>query len=140
MEILGESPLVLLDGGHNPDAVQRLAEMLDKYLAGRSITAVMGIFKDKDYNAVIPVIASRAECFIAVRPKNPRALEPELLAGVAAAYCRETCWFEDLGEAYASALKRAGASGAVVICGSFYLAGPMRRIVLSNSKICQKET
>ena len=140
MEILGRSPLVLLDGGHNPAAARSLACSIDRYLANKKITVVMGIFKDKDYNAVIPVIAERAANFIAVRPDNPRALEPEITAGIAADYCKNTVCIDDYDRAFQFALAQAGADGVILICGSFYLAGPMRRIVLRHFKNRQKPT
>ena len=134
IEILGRSPLIILDGGHNIAAVGALTDCIDRYLADKKITVVMGIFKDKDYKSVIPMIASRAEHFIAVRPDNPRALEPQKTAEIASIYCRRTDCIEDLHEAFEYALEHTRGDGVILICGSFYLSAPMRPIVLEHTK------
>lgn len=132
MEILRSAPMILLDGGHNPSAAQALVESIDRYLKNKKITVIMGIFKDKDYQAVIPLIAKRAQSFIAVRPDNPRALAPEITEKIAAEHCKKTICLNDYEQAFETALAQTGTDDVILICGSFYLAGPMRRIVLGN--------
>lgn len=132
LEILSRRPLIILDGAHNPGAAQALAASIDRYLPGKKIIAVMGILKDKAYETVIPLVASRCASFIAVEPENPRALPSQETAKVAARSCTDCVWREDLAEAFEEALRRANAESVILICGSFYLAGPMRCIVLKK--------
>lgn len=135
LEILCDAPLVLLDGGHNPSAAQALAEAIDRYLKAKKLTTIMGIFRDKDYSSAIPMIASRSERFIAVRPDNPRALDAKITVQIASESCANTLCIDDYGQAFQEARRLAGDDGVILICGSFYLAGPMRKIV--KESICK---
>ena len=56
MMVLEKHPLVIADGAHNEDAVRRLAENLDIYLKGKKVTAVLGVFKDKEYEKMIGIM------------------------------------------------------------------------------------
>ena len=128
-EILHESPLVLLDGSHNPQGMRALADTVKRYVAQRPLVVVMGILADKDYESAISVVAPLCDSFIAVRPPNPRALAPEITAQTAARYVSDATAYEDFGEAVRLALDKCGQTGAVVICGSLYQAAALRNAV-----------
>lgn len=129
LERLHEKPLVLLDGAHNPAGTAALADAIRRFLPDRSVTTVMGMLADKDYATGIGNIAPLSARFIAVRPESPRALDPRETARAAAVFCADTVFFDDLEDAFADALAHTGADGVLLICGSLYLAGPMRRLV-----------
>src|SRR5262249_34025366 len=49
LQIVGEKPLTLLDGAHNPEGMAALAESLPEIVAGRdNVVAVVSILDDKD--------------------------------------------------------------------------------------------
>lgn len=126
LELLHENPVVLLDGAHNPGGVRTLRDFVERYLKGKKIVVVMGMLRDKDYEDSIARMASLAEAFYALTPDSPRALPAAAAAETAARSCPKTAAFDDYGTALLAALREAGEDGAVVICGSLYLAGRMR--------------
>lgn len=128
-EVLLKKPLVILDGSHNIQGIEALADTLRKNLKGRSITVIMGMLKDKQYEQAIAMMASFADKFIAVKPDNPRALDPGETAEIAQRYCAGSFACDDFREAVKSAAEFSGNGGAIVICGSLYLAAKMRRAV-----------
>lgn len=130
LEVLGEKPLVLLDGAHNPGAAQVLAEAVKKYLPRRRIIGVMGMLRDKDCQTVLKSLAPLFAALIAVTPDNPRALPAGELAEKARPYCGDVTVEEDLSAAIGRSRQLAGENGAVVICGSLYLAGQIRPLLL----------
>lgn len=132
MEILSDDPLVIIDGAHNPAKLSSLAASIDRYLNGKKLVAVMGMLKDKDYEKAIPMIAQRAETFIAVKPDSPRALEPVITAEVASKFCANTFVLNDYDNAIEKALSLCGDSSVLVICGSFYLASAIRKITIEK--------
>ncbi|ADU27027.1 bifunctional folylpolyglutamate synthase/dihydrofolate synthase [Ethanoligenens harbinense] len=136
LERLHDKPLVLLDGAHNAAGTAALADAVRRYLPGRPVTTVMGMLADKDYAAGVGNIAPLSARFIAVRPDSPRALDPRETARTASAFCANTVFFDDLGDAFADALAHTGAEGVLLICGSLYLAGPMRRLVRGHFSKC----
>ena len=99
-EVLSRHPLFILDGGHNPQCAEALAESIREYLPdrnsdltdresdlpgreadlGKKAVFLMGMLADKDYRAVIDIITPFAAGFVCLTPDSPRALPAEKLA------------------------------------------------------------
>lgn len=137
-EVLSEHPLVLLDGAHNPEGTAALAALLEKYLPGRRASAVMGMMADKDAVRAVGNLSGAFSRVFTAAPPSERAMSAEELCGLwrSAGVPAEAC-----GDPL-SALKRALSSlepdGALVICGSFYLAGELRGPALELLKKTEK--
>jgi dihydrofolate synthase/folylpolyglutamate synthase len=127
-EAVCRNPIVLLDGAHNPDGLAALAETMKSLILPRRTAVVMGMLADKEYQKAITLIAPLCGRFIAVAPASPRALPAESAAACARPYCADVTAQDDYGLALTDALAYAGGEGAVVVCGSLYLAGPMRKV------------
>lgn len=81
-EKLGSNPLFIIDGAHNPDAVEKLrATILHEYPHTKWIF-IMGVLADKDFAAETELLRGMAKAVITVTPGNSRALAAEELAGV----------------------------------------------------------
>ena len=130
MEVLGRNPLFILDGGHNPQCAQALADSLQTILPGRRFVFLLGVLADKDYGQIIDAVSPLAREFICLTPFSDRALPADELArylrqvGCTAVAC------SDVAEGIRTALNAAGEDGAVVAFGSLYLAGHVRSIYL----------
>lgn len=63
-EVVNKNPVIILDGAHNPQAAQALADTLTQWFPGKKAHFLLHIFKDKDalgiMNALAPV-CSRLE-------------------------------------------------------------------------------
>lgn len=128
-EVLCRKPLVLLDGAHNLQGIEALAETMKAHLAGRRTAVVMGMLRDKQYDECIGVMAGLCGKLFAVRPDNARALTAEEAAEVARKYGCNAAAYDDVDAAVRDALDFCGPEGAVVICGSLYMADRMRRAI-----------
>lgn len=73
-------PAILVDGGHNPQGAQVLADSLRDLFPNKKILFVMSVLADKDYESMIGSIIDVADGFICVTPPNPRALQAAELA------------------------------------------------------------
>ena len=113
----------IIDGAHNPPAARALAEAL-RELAGddaaaHGFTLVFGACGDKDVGEVLRTLAPFVGRAFAVRTNNPRSLAADALAekmreaGIDATPCASL----------KEALKAAGDSSRVLVCGSLFLAG-----------------
>lgn len=133
MEFFPGSPPVLLDGGHNPACAQALAAVVRQYFDGKTVAAVLGILAEKDSHRVLEILAPCFEAVFAVAPDSPRALPAEELArqaeevGFSRVFAQENFW-----QALKNARDFCGPDGAVVVCGSFYLAGEARSVLLKE--------
>jgi dihydrofolate synthase / folylpolyglutamate synthase len=118
--------LVWLDGAHNPAAAKVLAEEL----AGWPVKPVLvsGMLGNKDYQAMLTLLAPVVECLLAVPvPRSSAGLAPEVLAAAGAEAGIASLALPDLE----AALARAGEIGAgrpVLVAGSLYLAGAALRL------------
>ena len=128
-QALDEEPLVIVDGAHNRDAAERLAENIGCYLAGRRITAVMGGFKDKEAKVMTGIMAPYLEkAYTVDLPNRERTLDKEKLAQ----YLKEEGVPAEVAgsirEALAFARQNAGKDGVVLVFGSLSYLGEVIRI------------
>jgi dihydrofolate synthase / folylpolyglutamate synthase len=125
LELLSQNPMVLIDGAHNPQGAQALAENAKRYLKGMPICLVMGAMADKDAEHMIHHFAAFATKVIVTAPPTYGRQQhtAEELTGWFSAYQTPATVCPDWQQALDEALK----SGmAVVIAGSLYLAGAAR--------------
>lgn len=131
MEVLSRRPLCLLDGGHNPGCALVLREALERYIPGHR-TAIMGMMADKDSAAALEILGPMFQKIITVRPNNPRSLGAEELAATASRFCKEAQPAPGCREALDMAMDGLGEDGALIACGSFYLAGELRPLLMEK--------
>lgn len=85
--ILRKNPYLVVDGAHNPDAAKKLQESLRMYFPDREFVFLMGVFRDKQYDAIAKRMAPMAKEIVAMEtPDNPRALPAEKLGEVLKKY------------------------------------------------------
>lgn len=128
-EILRRSPLVLLDGGHNPAEAEALSQTLD-LLRGQAIHAVVGMLADKNADACLAHILPHCASVTAVTPDYPRALPAGELAKSARNHCKAVSVAENTRSGLAEAFRHCGAEDVLLCFGSLYLAGEIRPILL----------
>lgn len=132
MELLSSRPVVLLDGSHNPDGLSALADVIRTYLPNKKAVCIMGMLRDKDSISSLSHISGLFSTLITLTPQNPRALPAQTLAQEAKTCFPNTIAMEDPAQAIEKALSLAGADGAVVCCGSLYLAAQLRPVLLKT--------
>ena len=120
-EYLSRRPDVIFDGSHNPEGIAAAAESI-RTLYKKKGLLLTGVMRDKDYTAMIDILAPLCESVFCVRPDNPRALPSDELAAAWQAGGVTAEGYPDVKAAMAAALARARAEGRpVFILGSLYL-------------------
>ena len=76
----GERPIIVVDGGHNAQGAEVLAESLRSVFPDRKVVALMSVLGDKDYPAMIATIAPLAQAWVCSCSTNYRALATPDLA------------------------------------------------------------
>ena len=125
-EIVQEEPPFVVDGGHNPQCARTVAENLEHYFPGRRRVLLLGVLADKDYPAMLEILASAAEAFVCVTPDSERALPAAELAKALARFAKPVTVAESIREGVGAALDEAGPDGMVCAVGSLYMAGEIR--------------
>lgn len=128
VEIAGENPLTIIDGGHNPEGVDSLCDTLKKYCGGKKIIAVLAMMKDKNYSYCVSRLAPLCSRVYATAADLPRSLDPKILADTVKPYCSKVKAVESYEKAYYKAMKKADSDDVVLICGSLYLASDIKKL------------
>ena len=117
---------VLLDGAHNPDGARALRETLQALGLGR-VPLIFGTSGDKDLAGLAAELAPIAREVIVTRALlSPRAADPEGLAALWPVPVR-------VAGTPRAALDLLPPGGLAVACGSLYLVGELRPILLGEA-------
>ena len=129
-EVLSEEPLIILDGAHNKDGMETFAKTV-KRLGVRKGILIIGMLRDKDSRGSLEFIDGLFSTVYTVPVSNPRALSAEEMGEIAKGHYEEVIVTESVEEAFQKAYEKAQEEDAsVFICGSLYLAGEIRPIIL----------
>lgn len=79
-EKLCENPLVITDGGHNPQGIRAAVESFKMHFGSKKALVVFGVMGDKDVKSIISMVSQIADEVITVTPENPRAAKSSDLA------------------------------------------------------------
>ena len=121
-EVMRRSPYVIVDGGHNPQGAQVLAESLSDVFPETKPVFIVGILADKDYGAMLETVVDLGRDFVCVTPPNPRALPAEELGHALAALKPDVSYHvaESFDDAVRTAFDLAGEEGLICAFGSLY--------------------
>lgn len=124
-EIVREKPMIILDGGHNPNGINQFMENLKRLIPNKKIIAVLGIFQDKDYRVMVKTVVSQVNQVIITMADNPRATPASLLAEEARRYIAADKIIEttNVKAAIDQAIRIAQEEDVICITGSLYTVG-----------------
>ena len=121
-QIVSKKPLVLIDGGHNPDGVAALCKNLVTVFSGKSVTAIVGMMADKDISESAKLLAPLCDKILTVTVDNPRSMKADGLKEIFERYNSDVTAFDNLGSALNEVIGKIGENEMLLICGSLYLA------------------
>jgi dihydrofolate synthase/folylpolyglutamate synthase len=135
VEVLGESPWVVVDGAHNVASAEALAETLRTCFPPAVRTLVFGTTRDKDLRGQLRALLPEFDTVVATRyVENPRAVPPEDVAR--AVRERSGCHAlvtSNPAEALRAARREAPRDGLICVTGSLFLAAEARAVLLGAS-------
>ena len=132
LEVIGKKPTIVIDGAHNIDGIKALRKNIEKYFKYNKIYLLLGILADKQVKEMIEEIAPVAEKIYALTPHSERAELSEDLKNEILKYNSNTVAFESYEEVISKALKEAKEEDLILISGSLYMIGDMRKIITRN--------
>ena len=135
-EVFQTDPVVIFDGGHNPQGAASFADTYNKALAGtlagKPLRMVIGAMEDKDIDGIIEAYYAQGlniKEFICVRPDNPRSISPAKLSQKIKFVYNDTdiITYDDRYEGAKIAYRSSEVDGMpLVVTGSLYLVGDIR--------------
>ena len=113
-EIVGQEPLLILDGAHNEDAAKQLAKTIENSFTNPSLVYIIGVLADKEHRKMLEIMLPYAKKVYTITPPNARGLDGQALLAeveevaeelgleVSAEYCMEIGEAADKAKAYGS--------------------------------------
>jgi dihydrofolate synthase/folylpolyglutamate synthase len=123
LEVVSDSPHLILDGAHNLMAARVLARHLGKHYKNRDITLVIGVLDDKPSESILKDLAAPCRRAIVTQPRIDRAIAIDRLAVTARKYFRQVEVIPDVGEAVRHAIRGSDADDVICVAGSLYVVG-----------------
>ena len=130
-ECVSTHPALIIDGGHNRQCAEAIAESLRAYFPGKKCFFLMGVLADKDFRGIFNAILPLAKKIAAVTPDSHRALS-------AADLCRRleeeygstaATPYDHPADALAALRQEAGSEDVICVCGSLYMIGEVRALL-----------
>ena len=133
-EVVGVQPLVIVDGAHNPPGADCSVNVyFEDFRPEDRRILVVGTLRDPE-EMISALRADDFDVVIACTAPTPRGVQASVIGAAArAAGCPEVLVIDDPVAACEEALRRAGADDAILVTGSIYVVGAVRRMLLRHS-------
>ena len=125
-ELLSEEPLFVVDGGHNPQCAETVAENLERYFPDKRRIVLLGVLRDKDYPGLTDILDRAADEYVCITPSSPRALPAAELAAHLSRYSKPVSVCDSIKDGVSRALDRSDENSVVCAVGSLYSVGEIR--------------
>ncbi len=128
-EVVCHNPLIILDGAHNVNSAEKLAQNISELLPDKKITLVFGASVDKDIEGMLNVLLPKVGQVIFTKSPHQRAVEPAMLVKlvkITTTQCRSE---EKITDALNFAVSRADDKTAILVTGSLFIAAAARIIL-----------
>ncbi len=121
-------PTLLIDSAHNPLGASALARYLASQPRQRRVL-LFALMDDKSIPGILEPLLPHVRVMVATRPPNRRAKDPHSLVVWAAESGLPAESIEPAERALSRARELAGEEGEVIVAGSTFLAGEVKRIL-----------
>lgn len=129
-ERLGDRPLFLIDGAHNPQGAAALADAVRQFYGDRRVHLVIGLLEDKVSPDFFRPLLPLAKTVVLTEPDSPRRAPAERLCEIVAPLAGQAADVRvepDWREAVAQAERSADEDDVILVTGSLYLVGDVRK-------------
>ncbi len=130
MQVVGRSPIILLDGAHSPTSAEALCKAIREIFRYRRLILVVGLMRDKDLQAIGEVLCPFAAEIITTQVfDNPRVTPAEDIAQAWSASGANFHVCPSVREAIPLAQSIATPSDLICIVGSIYIVGEVMKVL-----------
>jgi len=127
VEVAGRSPLMVLDGAHNPGGAEALARTLVEAFTWSRMHVVLAVSSNKDLDGVVAALAPFADAWYAARNETTRSFPADHVAERIAAAGGRVADLGTVKEALAAARDAAAPDDLILVTGSLYTVADARR-------------
>ena len=127
LEVITRSPLVILDGAHNPAGAEALARTLSESFTWSRMHVVLAVSSNKDVDGVIGALAPLADVWYPATNESVRSFPAEHVAERIAAAGGRVADLGTVEESLAVARDAAATADLILVTGSLYTVADARR-------------
>lgn len=127
MEVAARSPLLILDGAHNPAGAEALSAALLEAFSWTALHLVVTISDGKDVDGIAEHLAPLADRVYAARNASDRSGDASPIVEAFSVRGREASAFADVVQALDAARDAAGEDDLILVTGSLYTVADARR-------------
>jgi dihydrofolate synthase/folylpolyglutamate synthase len=128
LEFLSVKPLLLLDGAHNEEGAVALRDYMKEFVTS-PVVLVFASMRDKKIERIAGILFPLAKVVILTRFPYFRSCLPEELAEKSTADKKKIICEPDAEKAFLMAQKLAAPDGIVLVAGSLFLVGEIKKII-----------
>lgn len=136
MELVHESPRIMIDGAHTPESITALVRAIGACVPTDSMAVVFGCASDKDIDQMLTEIGRGADKIVFTKSTtNPRAADPARLAARYTELTGKDATFEPtVKQAINAAARAVSRDDLILVTGSFYIAGEAKALLKDKQK------
>jgi dihydrofolate synthase/folylpolyglutamate synthase len=127
LEVVARSPLVVLDGAHNPAGAEALARALVEAFTWSRLHVVLAVSSNKDLDGVVAALAPMADVWFPAQNESVRSFPAEHVAERVAAAAGRVADLGTVEESLAAAREAAAEEDLILVTGSLYTVADARR-------------
>ncbi len=131
-ECLSKDPLIIIDGSHNLDSIERIEESVKKFKYKKLILG-FSLLKDKDHDHILKKIENIADKIVLTEIDSDRHTDLKELEAEFKKFSKKEIYpIKNREEAVEKTLSLAGEGDMILWCGSLYLIKDIRKIILEK--------
>lgn len=132
IECLSKNPLIVIDGSHNLDSIEKLVENIKKFKYNKLILG-FSLLKDKDHLNILKKVENIADKIVLTEIDNERFTDVEsLYSEFEKISDKEVFAIKNRGEAVKKTFEIVEKGDLILWCGSLYLIKDIRKIILDE--------
>lgn len=132
IECLSKNPLIVIDGSHNLDSIEKLVENIKKFKYNKLILG-FSLLKDKDHLNILKKVENIADKIVLTEIDNERFTDVESLCSEFEKISdKEVFAIKNREEAVKKTFEIAEKGDLILWCGSLYLIKDIRKIILDE--------
>jgi dihydrofolate synthase/folylpolyglutamate synthase len=131
LEVISEHPFVLVDGAHNEEGARALRAYVKDFVP-KPLILVFAVMRDKKIENLANILFPLADRVILTRFPYHKAASPEDISDSAVNFRERICLEPDVEKAVNRALNEASTGGSILVAGSLFLVGELKKIFPQN--------
>ena len=129
MEIINNSPLIILDSAHNVGGVEALKNFIEKKLTNKNVIGIVGVFADKDVEGMFKTLSGSFSKIITIKSDSSRAMPLQDITSIAKKYNNSVYAYKSTLQAIRETIEFISKDDVLIVFGSFSIMKECKKII-----------